>query len=179
MIKQVGNVKVGILAMTTARAIAAVGTGVTKNYVFTDGKTEVPCFVNKRGSVEGADVVVMISELEMSRDVQIAETLYPAPDVILNSDMHERTTAPIDVPHSDGRHTLIVEEGQDGTVIGQLSMAVYNGAIAYWNFKQHIITDEIAPDPIIAAKVVAVRKPFVMGTFVPGQTVTVGAIPPC
>ena len=45
-IKQVGNVKVGILGITTARAIAAVGTTVTLNYMFTDGKTEVPCFVD-------------------------------------------------------------------------------------------------------------------------------------
>ena len=174
MIKQVGNVKVGILGMTTARAIAAVGTSVTKNYIFTDGKTEVPCFVNQLRTVDQVDVVVMLSELEMSRDVQIAETLSPTPDVILNSDMHERTTAPIDVAHADGRHTLIVEEGQDGTVVGQLSLAVYNGAISYWNFKQHIIHDEINADSGIAAKVVQVRKPFVAGTFVPGQTVTVG-----
>lgn len=121
MFKQVGNVKVGILGMTTARVIAAVGTSVTQNYVFTDGKTEVPCFVNKMRQ-EGADVVVMMSEMEMSRDIQIAETLSPAPDVILNSDMHERTTAPIDVAHADGSHTLIVEEGQDGTVVGQLKL---------------------------------------------------------
>ena len=174
MIKQVGNVKVGILGMTTARAIAAVGTSVTKNYMFSDGKIEVPCFVQKLRQVEGVDVVVMISELEMSRDVQIAETLSPAPDVILNSDMHERTTAPIDVAHTDGSHTLIVEEGQDGTVIGQLSLAVYQGKIAGWNFKQHLIDDSIAEDPAIAAKVAEVRKPFVTGTFVPGQTVTVG-----
>ena len=173
MFKQVGNVKVGILGMTTARAIAAVGTSVTKNYRFTDGKTEVPCFVSKIRQ-EGADVVVMMSEMEMSRDIQIAETLSPAPDVILNSDMHERTTAPIDVAHADGSHTLIVEEGQDGTVIGQMSLAVYNGKIVYWNFKQHIIDDSIAEDPVIAAKVAEVRKPFVTGTFVPGQTVTVG-----
>ncbi len=174
MIKQVGNVKVGILGMTTARAIAAVGTSVTKNYVFTDGKIEVPCFVNQMRTMDKADVVVMMSELEMSRDVQIAETLSPTPDVILNSDMHERTSAPIDVAHADGRHTLIVEEGQDGTVVGQLSLAVYNGAISYWNFKQHIIDDEITADPGIAAKVAQVRQPFVTGTFVPGQTVTVG-----
>ena len=173
MFKQVGNVKVGILGMTTARAIAAVGSSVTLNYMFTDGKTEVPCFVNKMRQ-EGADVVVMMSEMEMSRDIQIAETLSPAPDVILNSDMHERTTAPIDVAHADGRHTLIVEEGQDGTVIGQLSLAVYNGKIVYWKFKQHIINDSIDEDPVIAAKVTEVRKPFVTGTFVPGQTVTVG-----
>ncbi len=174
MIKQVGNVKVGILGMTTARAIAAVGTSVTKNYMFTDGKTEVPCFVNKLRNDEKVDVVVMISELEMSRDLQIAETLSPTPDVILNSDMHERSTAPIDVAHSDGRHTLIVEEGQDGTVVGQMNLHLKQGMIDNWQFKQHIITDDIDEDPAIAAKVVEVRKPFVSGTFVSGQTVTVG-----
>ena len=171
--KQVGKVKVGILGMTTARAIAAVGASVTQNYRFTDGKTEVPCFVTKMRQ-EGADVVVMISEMEMSRDIQIAETLSPAPDVILNSDMHERTTAPIDVAHADGRHTLIVEAGQDGTVVGQLNLAVYNGAIAKWTYKQHIIDSSIPANSAIAAKVAEVRKPYVSSTFVRGQTVTVG-----
>lgn len=174
MIKQVGNVKVGILGFTTARAIAAVGTSVTQNYQFTDGKTEVPCFVNKLRTVDKVDVVVMMSEMEMSRDVQIAETLAPAPDVILNSDMHERTTAPIDVAHADGRHTLIVEEGQDGTVVGNLKLEVEKGKITSWEFKQHVVTDDFKEDKTIAAKVAEVRKPFVTGTFVPGQTVTVG-----
>ena len=173
-IKQVGNVKVGILGMTTARAIAAVGTSVTKNYAFTDGKNEVPCYVDKLRNEEKVDVVVMISELEMSRDIQIAETLSPAPDVILNSDMHERTSEPIVVTRADGSKTLIVEEGQDGTVVGQLKLLVKKGTIIDWNFKQHIINDSIAEDPAIAAKVVEVRKPYVIGTFVPSQTVTVG-----
>lgn len=174
MIKQVGNLKIGILGFTTARAIAAVGTSVTANYQFTDGKTEVPCFVDRLRNVEKVDVVVMMSEMEMSRDVQIAETLSPAPDVILNSDMHERTTSPIDVAHADGSHTLIVEEGQDGTVVGKLKLEVTNGKITEWEFKQHVVTDDLREDRTIAAKVAAVRKPFVTGTFVPGQTVTVG-----
>jgi 2',3'-cyclic-nucleotide 2'-phosphodiesterase (5'-nucleotidase family) len=173
-IKNVGGVKIGILGMTTARAIAAVGTSVTLNYKFTDGKTEVPCFVNKLRTVEGVDVVVMMSEMEMSRDIQIAETLAPAPDVILNSDMHERTTAPIVASNIDGRRTLIVEEGQDGTVIGRLKLKVSSGAITSWDFKQKVITDEIDADKNIAYKVYQVRKPFVKGSFVPGQTVTVG-----
>lgn len=174
MIKQVGGVKVGILGFTTARAIAAVGASVTANYMFTDGKTEVPCFVNQLRTVDKVDVVVMMSEMEMSRDVQIAETLSPAPDVILNSDMHERTTAPIDVAHADGSHTLIVEEGQDGTVVGNLKLKVKNGKITEWDFKQYVVTDDIKEDKAIAAKVAAARAPFVTGTFVPGQTVTVG-----
>ncbi|MBI3546133.1 MAG: 5'-nucleotidase C-terminal domain-containing protein [Gammaproteobacteria bacterium] len=174
MIKQVGGVKIGILGMTTARAIAAVGTSVTKNYMFTDGKTEVPCFVNRLRTVEAVDVVVMISEMEMSRDIQIAETLAPAPDVILNSDMHERTTSPIVANNIDGRRTLIVEEGQDGTTVGRMKLTVSNGAITSWDFKQKTVTDEIIPDLNVAAKIYQVRKPFVKATFVAGQTVTVG-----
>ncbi|MEW6331016.1 MAG: 5'-nucleotidase C-terminal domain-containing protein, partial [Pseudomonadota bacterium] len=174
MIKQVGNVRVGILGFTTARAIAAVGTSVTKNYMFSDGKTEVPCFVNRLRNLEGVDVVVMMSELEMSRDIQIAETIAPAPDVILNSDMHERTTAPIVAVNPDGHKTLIVEEGQDGTVIGKLELEIKNGQIAKWEFKQRVITQDIKEDKAIAAAVKKARAPFVSGTFVPGQTVTVG-----
>jgi len=174
MIKQVGNVKVGILGFTTARAIAAVGTSVTQNYMFSNGKTEVPCFVKKLRNDEKVDVVVMMSEMEMSRDIQIAETLAPGPDVILNSDMHERTVEPIQAVNPAGHTTLIVEEGQDGTVIGQLKLMVKKGTITDWNFKQHVINDSIAEDPVIAAKVAEVRKPFVTGTFVPGQTVTIG-----
>lgn len=173
-IKQVGKVKVGILGVTTARAIAAVGTTVTRNYAFTDAKTEVPCLVDQLRNVEKVDVVVMISELEMARDIQIAETLSPAPDVILNSDMHERTTAPIVVKHPDGSQTLIVEEGQDGTVVGQLKLQIKNGKVTKWHFNQHVITDDYAEEPVIAAKVAEVRAPYVMGTFVPDQTVTVG-----
>ena len=173
-IKQVGGVKVGILGMTTARAINAVGTIVTKNYMFTDGKTEVPCFVDRLRNVEKVDVVVMISELELSRDVQIAETLVPAPDVILNSDMHERTVAPIVAVNPDGHKTLLVEEGQDGTVVGEMKLVVANGAITSWEFKQRVVTDDIQEDKAIAAAVVKARAPFVTGTFVPGQTVTVG-----
>ena len=174
LIKQVGKVKVGILGMTTARAIAAVGTSVTRNYMFTDAKTEVPCFVNQLRTVDKVDVVVMISELEMARDIQIAETLSPAPDVILNSDMHERTTAPIVVDHTDGRKTLIVEQGQDGTVVGNLKLKVKNGKVTDWNFKQIVVVEGIPADKTIAAKVAKARAPYVAGTFVPGQKVTIG-----
>lgn len=173
-VKQVGNVRVGILGMTTARAIAAVGTSVTRNYRFTDAKTEVPCLVDRLRNVEGADVVVMISELEMSRDIQIAETLAPAPDVILNSDMHERTVEPIEAVNPDGHKTLIVEEGQDGTVVGKLKLEVRRGTITDWKFRQRVVTDDIKEDKAIAYKVAQARKPYVTGSFVPGQTVTIG-----
>jgi sulfur-oxidizing protein SoxB len=168
-IKQVGKVKVGILGFTTARAIAAVGTTVTQNYRFTDGQTELPCFIDVLRNQEKVDLLVMISELELGRDIKLAES-FPGVDVILNSDMHERTIEPIVA--STG--TLLVEEGQDGTMVGELNLKVANGKVKQWKWTPHIITDNIREDRTIARKVAEVRKPFLTGTFVPGQQVTVG-----
>lgn len=169
MIKQVGNVKVGILGMTTARAIAAIGPKVTAGFRFTDGTVEYPCYIDVLRNQEKVDMLVMISELEMSRDIKLAET-YAGVDVILNSDMHERTTTPI----VTSKGTRIVEEGQDGTVIGEITMKVYNGAITGFDWKSHTIGDWIDEDKTIAAKVVSVRKPYLRGSFVSGKKVTVG-----
>lgn len=173
-IKMVGNVKVGIVGYTTARAIAAIGPKVTSGYLFTDGKVEYPCFANHLRTVEKVDLVVMISELEMARDIQLAET-YSGVDVILNSDMHERTMTPIVISHGAGMpDTLIVEEGQDGTMVGKLELEIKSGRVASWEWKPIIVTSDIPDDYTIAAKVAAVRKPYVMGSFVAGQTVTIG-----
>ena len=169
MIKQVGNVKVGILSMSTARAIAAIGPKVTAGFKFTDGTVEYPCYVDVLRNQEKVDIVVMTSELEMSRDIKLAET-FAGVDVILNADMHERTTAPI----ITSKGTRIVEEGQDGTVIGEIEIAVSGGVIIKFDWHEHVITDQIAEDKIITAKVAAVRKPYLMGSFVAGQKVTVG-----
>ncbi|MHB8472293.1 MAG: bifunctional metallophosphatase/5'-nucleotidase [Gammaproteobacteria bacterium] len=168
-IKQVGNVKVGVLGFTTARAIAAISPSVTGGYQFTDGKTELPCYINVLRNTEKVDLVVMISELELARDIKLAEA-YPGVDVVLNSDMHEKTISPIVA--STG--TLLVEEGQDGTMVGQLKLSVKHSKVAEWEWTPHIVTDDIAEDPAVAAKIAAVRAPFLHDTFVPGQKVTVG-----
>lgn len=168
-IKQVGKLKIGILGFTTARAIAAVGTSVTAGYQFTDGQAELPCFIDVLRNQEKVDLLVMLSEMEMARDIALAEA-HPGVDVILNSDMHERTVEPIVTPTG----TIIIEEGQDGTMIGELELEVENGRLTDWEFETHVITDKIREDRTIAAKVAEVRAPFLTGTFVPGQQVTVG-----
>ena len=159
MIKKVGKVKVGILGMTTQRGIAAVGPTATKGFKFTNGKAEAAELVPYLRNVEGVDIVVMISELELALNVRMAETT-PGIDVILSADMHEETSKPIVVGPSN---TIIVEEGQDGTNLGELELKVVGRKVASWEWKQHRIDSRIAPDQTIAAKVAAVRAPFVSG----------------
>ena len=172
-IKQVGDLKVGILGFTTARAIAAVGTTVTKNYQFHDGSVELPCFINVLRTQENVDVLVMISEMEMSRDIALIEKT-PGVNVVLNSDMHEQVIKPIVVNHADGTQTVIVEEGQDGTMVGEFELEVEDGIVTEWEWTAHRIRGSIKPNSTIAAKVKEVRKPYVKGTFVAGQKVVVG-----
>lgn len=169
LIKQVDKVKVGILGMTTARAIAAVGPSVTAGYQFTDAAVEYPCYIDVLRNQEKVDLVVMISEMEMARDIKLAET-YAGVDVILNSDMHEKTTQPVVTPTG----TVIVEEGQDGTIVGELKIEIERGRMTEWEWKQHTVTDKIAEHPVVAAKVAKVRAPFLAASFVPNQQVTVG-----
>jgi sulfur-oxidizing protein SoxB len=73
-----------------------------------------------------------------------------------------------------------VEEGQDGTMLGEIRLTVKknhklpgDGKLS-WTWTPHIITDEIKEDAAVARKIAEVRAPFVSGTFVAGQTVTVG-----
>ncbi len=172
-IKQVGNVKVGILGFTTARAIAAIGAKVTAGLQYTDGKVELPCYIDVLRNQEKVDLLVMISEMEMARDIKLIEA-NAGVDVVLNSDMHEKTTLPIVIHHANALDTIIVEEGQDGTMVGEMKLKVKYGKVAEWEWKPHVVTDDIEENKTIKAKVAEVRKPFVKATFVPGQQVTVG-----
>ena len=168
-IKTVDNVKVGILGLTTRRGIAAIGPRVNKGFKFTSGATELPYYINILRNTEKVDLIVLISELELANAIVLVET-YPGVDVVLSADMHEKTIKPIVVRTG----TILVEEGQDGTMVGELTLKVANHKLASWGWKPHIITDEIDENKLVAYKVKQVRKPFVSGSFVPGQTVTIG-----
>ncbi|QXP82929.1 bifunctional UDP-sugar hydrolase/5'-nucleotidase [Methylococcus sp. Mc7] len=172
-IKRLGEVKVGLLGFTTARAVAALGPKVTAGYEFTDAEIELPCYVDLLRNREKVDLLVMISELELSKDIKLVE-VNSGVDVVLNSDMHEKTTRPIIVRHASAPSTLLFEEGQDGTMLGELQLDVKGGKIADWKWTPHIISAAIKEDKGIVAKVTEVRKPFLKGSFVPGQSVTVG-----
>ncbi len=171
----VNGVKIGVLGMTTQRGIRAIGPIVTKGFIFTDGSAELPYYINQLRNVEKVDLIVMISELELAKTITLTETI-PGVDFVLNADMHERTIKPIVVKTG----TVLVEEGQDGTMLGEIQVKVSKGHLTpgdgkvSWTWTPHIITDAITPNLLVAAKIAKVTAPFYGKTFVPGQTVTIG-----
>lgn len=165
-----GNVTVGILGMTTERGIPAIGPKVTAGFAFTSGSTELPCFVDYLRNTRKVDLIVMISELELGKTIKMTQT-YPGVDVVLNADMHEETAKAI--VNSTG--TILVEEGQDGTALGELTLKIVSKKVSSYTWNQHVINTTIMPDKIVAAKIATVRKPFISGPgYVPNQQVTIG-----
>jgi S-sulfosulfanyl-L-cysteine sulfohydrolase len=158
IIREIDGVKIGILGFTTDRGPQVVGRSVTKGVRFTKGDAELKEFVTILREREQVAVVVVISELGLSNNIRLAEQV-PGVDVILSADMHEITREPV----VTSTKTVIAEVGQDGQVIGELSLNVDNGRIANWKWTLHHIDDRIRPDTDIAKLIADVRKPFLAG----------------
>ncbi|HRD74360.1 MAG TPA: bifunctional metallophosphatase/5'-nucleotidase [Hyphomicrobiaceae bacterium] len=157
-IRQIGALKIGIMGLTTRRGPQVVGKNVTKGFKFTSGEEEVPRLLKELREQENVHLVVLLSEQELANNIRLAEK-NPGINVILSSDMHEVTRRPIET--STG--TIIVEEGQDGTMLGELTLEVDGGKLRSWSWTPHLIDESIAESRVVAAKVAEVRKSFVTG----------------
>jgi len=116
---------------------------------------------------EGVDIVILLSEGGLAESIYNAEHTNDL-DIIFSSDMHEETKVPVVVTAPDGGKTIIVEEGEDGSQVGELAITVNLGKISTWRWIAHDIDTRIPENPKIAALVAEIRAPFYQD-FVPGR----------
>ncbi|WP_034303607.1 bifunctional UDP-sugar hydrolase/5'-nucleotidase [Herbaspirillum sp. RV1423] len=164
-ITEVNGLKIGFIGYTASRGPQAVKTEITRGFRMTEGEAEFPEFIRVLRDIKQVDVLVVISELGLAANIDLSNR-NPGIDVILSSDMHETT------PHTIRTHTgaWVVDEGQDGQVLNEMTLRKHNGRVSLVKFTQHRITMDIRPDPEIDALVKKVRAPFVTGpAFVPGR----------
>lgn len=177
LIKEINGVKVGILGFTTDRGPQVVGTAVTKGFRFSKSEPgsagyvnndtsevekELQQQINELRNVQKVDFLVVASELGLANNIVLANR-NAGIDVILSSDMHEETRKP--VVSTTG--TVIVEEGQDGTMLGELDFVFdAKNKVKSWKWTAHTINDLIKADEKVAKMIEKVRTPFVKDTFV-------------
>lgn len=164
LIKQVDNVKVGIIGLTAKRGPQIVSSNVMGNFSLTSGKEELKTLVPLLRDQKQVDLLILISELGLAPNLKLVEEIEGI-DLVLSSDMHEETWhEPLRAKNKTG--TLLVEEGQDGTMLGKLHITVKNRAIAQWAWTAHrIIAKKELFNEQIGAIIDRVRKPFVTGSF--------------
>jgi len=159
LIYQVGEVKVGLIGLTADRGPKALSPMVMEGFYLTTGQDELPQAIDLLRNKEQVDLVVLLSERGLANNLELVET-FPGVDIVLSSDMHEETHQALVADTG----TILVEEGQDGTLVGELTVRVENKKMTDWQWQAHRISvKNNVPHPKIAAKIDAIRKPFIKG----------------
>ncbi|MCG6861970.1 MAG: 5'-nucleotidase C-terminal domain-containing protein [Chromatiaceae bacterium] len=158
-VRDLGGVRVGVLGLTADRGPQAISPRVTDGFTMTPGEFELEQAIPLLREKEKVDVVVLISERGLASNLEMVET-YPGVDVVLSSDMHEETWKAL---QAEGG-TLLVAEGQDGTLVGELTLKVDEGKVVDHQWTMHRVgPDYQEPDPDVTARIEQARRTFVQG----------------
>ena len=153
-IQTIKGVKVGFIGFTSERGPMVVGNSVVNGLTFSNGEAEFKKYVKElRPQVQ---VLVVLSELGLAKNIALAKETKGV-DFIFSSDMHEETPQAIQLENG----TVIMEEGQDGTRLGELNVLIKNGKLLGHKFKMHIINRNVPVNSEIAALIKEVRAPFI------------------
>ncbi|MBT2642277.1 5'-nucleotidase C-terminal domain-containing protein [Bacillus sp. ISL-41] len=156
VIKRAG-LSIGVVGFTSERG-PTVGTSTTKGFRFTGEGEELPEMIHELREKEKVDLVIMISELGLAKNLQLANR-YPGVDILLSADMHEETPRLIEMKSG----TLVSEVSHDGIAVGQMDLQIGEEGITGWRYELHRINDSVPEDKGTSKLVEKERSKFVKG----------------
>ena len=161
VLQEVGGVTVAVIGITSD-SVPHQARAFNTGFQFTMGFAELPGNIADAMSA-GADLVVVLSELGLPKNVQLAKEI-PGIDVMFSAHSHERTGKPIVIEHGLDDVTLVVEAGED-EYLGRLDLTVEldSGDMARWQWELLEADSRVTEDPTIRAMVDEARKTFVSG----------------
>lgn len=184
----VDGVKIAVIGITSS-IVPQQPPVFSRTFDFTQGVEELPGDI-AAAKAEGAEIIVVMSELALPQNVQIGRE-FAEVDIILSAHSHEVTLGAIladadgyeviapgveltpeqlDKVRKDG--TIIVEAGED-LYVGKLDIDVTGGKLKNFYWEAIPVDDSVAEDPEIAALVHDQEKYFIDGpdfkthTFLP------------
>jgi len=174
IIKQVGNVRVAILGLTTD--VVPQQAQAFNTFRFTMGFKEMPVQI-AAAKAEGADLIVVMSELGLGKNVQMVKE-YPEIDVMFSGHTHERTPIAIEIKHKKGNSFSLVTEAGEDSFLGRLDLKVNgNGKIISYEWDLMEADSDVDEDLAVAAMVADARSTFIDGPDQICHTFGVAAFP--
>ncbi len=173
LIKERNGLKIGIIGLTTGDA-EMNKQPATDGVEFTTDGHELPELIATLRNTELVDLVVLISEFGLGKNIVLAER-YPGIDVVLSSDMHEETKKPVVVKTG----TILSEAGGDGTKLAEMTLNVVNGKLGTWDYTLHTITPAITEAAPLATVIAVIRSNFVTSPNFPCKTLPPGNLNGC
>lgn len=157
MVKDMDGVKVGLIGLTSD-IVPRMHKMLAMGMSFVEGEENYKDLVNryqKKLRAEGADVVVVMSELGLQKNYRLAQIIDPGVDVVFSAHTHEAIFKPL----TSKSGALVVEAGNDGNV-GRMDVMVKGGKVVDRQWHLAPIDSTIPEDPEIKALVDKARAPF-------------------
>lgn len=158
LIKEIGGIRVGFVGLSSdivPRMSEAMAWGLD----FVQGEAAYRALVERHATAlrqQGAAIVVVMSELGIHKDYQLAQGLPRGlVDVFFSAHTHEATYQPLVTASG----TLVVEAGNDGT-IGRMDIAVRDGRVSGHRWQLLPVDAKLPEDSRVAALVAQARAPF-------------------
>jgi sulfur-oxidizing protein SoxB len=153
----VGGVTVGFIGITSD-IVPRMSPMLSLGFTFLQGQSAYVDLINtatRELRADGAELVVVMSELGLHRDYQLANHIDPGVNVFFSAHTHELTTEPL----ASASGALVVEAGNDG-YLGKMTARIPDAQPPRFHWQILDVTDDVPEDPAMAALVDAARAPF-------------------
>ena len=161
IVKQVGDLKIGIVGMTYQWATKTVAPENVQGWSFGLRVDEVQADIDHLRDKEKVDLVVMLSHMGWPADVKYAGIIQGV-DLIVGAHTHDILYKPTLVQNEKSkRDVLIVQSGSQGKMLGQLDLKIKDKRIVA--FEQTLFpvrSKDLQPDAQIAKMIDDFRAPY-------------------
>ncbi|MBT4522324.1 MAG: hypothetical protein HOC23_20180 [Halieaceae bacterium] len=152
-----GDVSVGFIGITSD-IVPRMSPLLAWGFTFLEGEEAYRKLINQHTRQlreAGAELVVVMSELGLHRDRQLANVIDPGVSVFFSAHTHEVTEQPL----SSSSGALVVEAGNDG-YLGEMTVTLSHSGPPVFNWKLLAIDASVPMDPAMQRLVEDARAPF-------------------
>jgi 2',3'-cyclic-nucleotide 2'-phosphodiesterase (5'-nucleotidase family) len=160
MVKEIDGIKIGFIGITSdivPRMHPMLAFGL--NFLDYDTKTYAELITKhaKDLRAQGAQIVVVMSELGIQKDYSLANVVpVNLIDVFFSAHTHEVVRKPLTTKSG----ALVVEAGGDGAYLGRMNITVKNNKVVKRDWFLYDVTTKISEDQQMKALVATARAPF-------------------
>jgi 2',3'-cyclic-nucleotide 2'-phosphodiesterase (5'-nucleotidase family) len=154
LVREVSGLRIGIIGIASNIVDKTMPLHFSEGLHFTDGRKELPGFINELRSKQGVDLVVVLSHLGLPQDIKLLSEVSGV-DVLSSGHTHHRLYSPI---WQD--NTLVIQSGCHGSFLGRLDLEVEGGRVVGHRHELLEVSESIQPDPPVDTLVQAALKPY-------------------
>lgn len=157
LMREVGGVRIGFIGLTSDMVPRMAGP-FSWGFDFLQGEENYRVLINSLVEVlrrDGADIVVVMSELGLHRDRRLGDIVERGVDVFFSAHTHEVTPIPLNTKSG----AVVVEAGNDG-YLGRMDIQVRDGTVVGLDWHLMSVDASIPNDPAVQKLVEEARAPF-------------------